>query len=99
MHLKAEQKWGKMLKLSTTTKFNKDLKLCQKRGFNLNLLYSVVNTLRIPAVLPHKNKDHNLTGKYKGCRECHIMPDWLLIYRIKDDELMLDRTGTHSDLF
>ncbi len=88
-----------MLKLSSTTRFNRDLKLCKKRNYNLQLLYNVVNTLRVPETLPPKNKDHELKGNYLGSRECHIMPDWLLIYRIKDDELILDRTGTHSDLF
>lgn len=88
-----------MLKLSATAKFNKDLKLCKKRGYDLNLLYSIVNTLRIPTQLPVKNRDHNLKGNLVNKRECHITPDWLLIYRIKDDELVLDRTGTHSDLF
>ncbi len=88
-----------MLKLSTTTRFNKDLKLCQKRNYNLQLLFRIVNILRIPKPLPPQNKDHDLKGNYSGCRECHISPDWLLIYRIKDDELMLYRTGTHSDLF
>ncbi len=87
-----------MLKLSSTTRFNRDL-LCKKRNYNLQLLYNIVNTLRIPETLPQKNKDHELKGNYLGNRECHIMPDWLLIYRIKDDELILDRTGTHSDLF
>ncbi len=88
-----------MLKLSSTTRFNRDLKLCKKRNYNLQLLYNVVNILRVPETLPPKNKDHELKGNYLGSRECHIMPDWLLIYRIKDDELILDRTGTHSDLF
>ncbi|MCX4328558.1 MAG: type II toxin-antitoxin system YafQ family toxin [Lachnospiraceae bacterium] len=88
-----------MLKLSSTTKFNKDLKLCKKRNYDLDLLYDVVNILRIPAELPLKNKDHRLKGEYNDRRECHIAPDWLLIYRVKDDELVLDRTGTHSDLF
>lgn len=63
------------------------------------MLYDVVNTLRTPAELPIKNKNHNLKGKYNNKQECHIAPNWLLIYRIKDDELVLDRTGTHSDLF
>lgn len=88
-----------MLKLSTTARFNRDLKLCQKRNFKLALLYDIVNVLRIPAALPSKNKDHILVGNYAGHRECHITPDWLLIYRIRGDELILDRTGTHSDLF
>ena len=88
-----------MLKLSTTSRFEKDLKLCKKRNYDINLLIQVVDTLRIPETLPPKNKDHDLKGSYSGSRECHITPDWLLIYRIKNDELMLDRTGTHSDLF
>lgn len=88
-----------MLKLSTTSRFNKDLKLCQKRNYDLNLLFQVINTLRIPNPLPAQNKDHDLKGNFTGKRECHISPDWLLIYTISDDELMLYRTGTHSDLF
>lgn len=88
-----------MLKLSTTTKFNKDLRLCQKRNYDLNKLYAVVNILRIPSPLPPQNKDHDLKGNYTNHRECHISPDWLLIYRMTNDELILDRTGTHSDLF
>ena len=56
-------------------------------------------TLRIPAALPEKNKDHQLTGNYSGYRECHIEPDWLLVYKQTPGELQLYRTGTHSDLF
>lgn len=88
-----------MLKLSATTKFKKDLKLCQKRNYDLRLLYHVVDILRIPSSLPSQNKDHDLKGNYAGKRECHISSDWLLIYQIKNDELILDRTGTHSNLF
>ena len=88
-----------MLKLSATSQFSRDLKLCKKRNYDLELLNAVVDVLRIPAPLPPNNKDHNLIGNYKGKRECHITPDWLLIYVIKDDELLLYRTGTHSDLF
>lgn len=88
-----------MLKLSTTTKFNKDLKLCRKKNYDLKLLYDVVNSLRIPEALPPQNRDHDLKGKFVGKRECHIAPDWLLIYKVKDDEIVLERTGTHSDLF
>lgn len=88
-----------MLKLSTSIKFKKDYKLCQKRGLNLTLLQDAVNTLRIPSPLPPKNKDHNLSGNYSECRECHIQPDWLLIYRVSADELYLVRTGSHADLF
>ncbi len=88
-----------MLKLNHTTQFKRDLKLCRKRGYNITLLNAIVNTLRIPAALPPKNKDHSLKGNYTRRRECHISPDWLLIYRIDGNEIYLDRTGTHSDLF
>ena len=88
-----------MLKLNSSGKFKKDLKLCARRGYDLKLLQDVVDILRVPNKLPEKNKDHYLTGNYKGRKECHILPDWLLIYEIYDNELYLDRTGTHSDLF
>ena len=88
-----------MLKLNTSTKFRKDYKTCIKRGYNLELLEKAVETLRIPAPLPERNKDHALSGDWIGCQECHILPDWLLIYRVAGDELYLVRTGTHSDLF
>lgn len=88
-----------MLKLSMTTKFKKDLKVCQKRNYDLNLLNTIINSLRIPEILPPQNKDHDLKGGLKNFRECHILPDWILIYRYEDKELILDRTGTHSDLF
>lgn len=88
-----------MLNLNTSTKFKKDFKLCIKRGYNLQLLEAVVNTLRIPAPLPAQNKDHPLSGNWVGHQECHISPDWLLIYRVAGNDLYLARTGTHSDLF
>jgi len=88
-----------MLKLNSSNKFKKDYKLCLKRGYNMTLLQNAIDTLRIPAPLPLKNKEHNLIGEYKGCKECHILPNWLLIYQINNDELYLVRTGTHSDLF
>lgn len=88
-----------MLNVIYSGQFKRDYKRCQKRGLNINLLKSVVATLAIPTVLPSKNKDHELKGNYKGRRECHIQPDWLLIYEIDGDDLYLDRTGTHSDLF
>ncbi len=87
-----------MLKLNTTSQFKRDLKLCKKRNYNIDLLTDIVNTLQIPAPLPPKNKDHGLKGNYIGRRECHITPDWLLIYQIDGNELYLVRTGTHSDL-
>lgn len=88
-----------MLKINSSGRFKKDLKLCQKRGYNLQLLEAVIDILRIPDQLPIQNKDHFLKGDYSGRRECHIAPDWLLIYEIYEDELYLERTGTHSDLF
>lgn len=90
-----------MYRIRPSTKFQKDLKKVQKRGYDISLLTTVLNILANGESLPSKYKDHNLTGNYKGCRECHITPDWLLIYEILDDELILylTRTGTHSDLF
>lgn len=84
-----------------TTKFQKDLKRLQRRGYDLSLLTDIIKKIAEGETLPEKNKDHNLSGNYSGCRECHIMPDWLLIYEIADEELFLylTRTGTHSDLF
>ncbi|MCD8364418.1 MAG: type II toxin-antitoxin system YafQ family toxin [Clostridiales bacterium] len=87
-----------MLNLNSSTKFKKDYKQCMKRGYNLGLLQTVIDTLRIPEQLPQKNRDHSLVGNYAGCRECHILPDWLLIYQVEGDDLYLIRTGTHSDL-
>jgi len=84
-----------------TSMFRKDLKLAKKRGYDLDLLNNVVDILSCGLQLDEKYKDHNLIGNYKGCRKCHILPDWILIYEIVDDELILylTRTGTHSDLF
>ena len=84
-----------------TGKFKKDLKAVIKRGYNIALLEVVVDILASGQELPVKYKDHALIGNYKGCRECHITPDWLFIYEIDGDELILylTRTGTHSDLF
>ena len=88
-----------MLNVRYSSAFKKDFKMCVKRGYKMPLLQTVIDTLRIPAALPEKNKDHQLTGNFSGCRECHIEPDWLLIYKQADGELQLFRTGTHSDLF
>lgn len=87
-----------MLKLNASKKFRRDYKLCLKRGYNMRLLQTIIDTLRIPESLSIKNRDHNLSGNHAGERECHIDPDWILIYRVNDDELYLIRTGTHSDL-
>ncbi len=87
--------------VKTTTLFKKDFKLAMKRGLNIELLENIIALLSMGELLPEKNKDHALTGNWVGHRECHILPDWLLIYRIEDDVLVLTlaRTGTHSDLF
>jgi mRNA interferase YafQ len=84
-----------------TTRFKRDYKLMEKRQMNLALLRSIVASLANGAPLDTKHNDHPLTGNYTGHRECHIEPDWLLIYRIENDVLVLSltRTGTHSDLF
>jgi len=84
-----------------TALFKKDYKRAVKRGLRIDLLQAVVADLAEGRPLPEKNKDHALAGKWAGFRECHILPDWLLVYRIEGDVLVLtlSRTGTHSDLF
>ncbi|WP_320936070.1 type II toxin-antitoxin system YafQ family toxin [Enterocloster lavalensis] len=84
-----------------STKFKKDLKLIIKRGYNISLLDAVVELLANGEPLSEKYRDHALSGNFAGCRECHITPDWLLVYELSDAELLLylTRTGTHSDLF
>lgn len=84
-----------------TTQFEKDYKLAKRRNMNLDLLKDIVNKLADGVPLEEKYKVHPLTGDWIGHRECHILPDWLLVYRIEDDVLILtlSRTGTHSDLF
>ena len=90
-----------MLEIILSNQFKRDLKLAAKRGYDLDLLDSVVTKLANQEELPAKYRDHFLTGKYAGFRECHIQPDWLLVYRTEETELILflSRTGTHSDLF
>lgn len=90
-----------MFTIKFTTAYKKSYKLMKKRGLNLSLLDSVVYMLANGDTLPEKYHDHALKGKFKGFRECHIQPDWLLIYAIDDDRLILvaSRTGTHADLF
>jgi mRNA interferase YafQ len=89
------------LTVKSTTQFKKDYKLAMKRLLDIELLDSIITTLAMDEPLPEKNKDHALTGNWVGHRECHILPDWLLIYRVEDDMLVLtlSRTGSHSDLF
>lgn len=84
-----------------TTKFKKDLKLCKSRGYNIDLIQEIITKLANGEKLEEKNKDHPLHGNLEGYRECHVLPDWLLIYKYENNELILylTRTGTHSDLF
>ena len=92
-----------MLKIRTQKKFEKDYKLIRKRNLNTDELREVVRILQAEEKLPSKYRDHQLidSKEYKDVRECHIKPDWLLIYRINEDELelLLLRTGTHSDIY
>ena len=87
-------------RLILTGKFKKSLKLAKKRGLDISLMENVVDTLLQGIPLDEKYRDHELKGKYKGFRECHIQPDWLLIYLQEDDILTLTLvdTGTHADL-
>jgi len=84
-----------------TKKFQKDLKRIEKRGYNISLLTEVIKKLAEGELLDSRYNDHQLKGNYFNCRECHITPDWLLIYEIENNTLILylTRTGTHSDLF
>lgn len=84
-----------------TTKFKKDLKLVKKQGKNLDKLFSVVDALANGEELEQKFRDHSLSGGYEGFRECHIEPDWLLIYKKNEEQIILylSRTGSHSELF
>jgi mRNA interferase YafQ len=84
-----------------TSRFKKDLKTILKRGYNRDLLLKIIDTLAQGIPLDDKYRDHSLSGDYNGHRECHLQPDWLLIYFYNDDVLVLTltRTGTHSDLF
>lgn len=84
-----------------SNQFRKDLKLAQKRGYDIDKIKKVISALAGGETLEAKYRDHALTGDYSGFRECHIQPDWLLIYQISGDRLILflARTGTHSDLF
>ena len=89
-----------MYKIWPTKRFQKDLKRIKKRGYDMNLLSDILKKLAKGEPLPPKNRDHPLTGDFDGCRECHITPEWLLIYERAEEELILylTRTGTHSDL-
>lgn len=84
-----------------TPHFKKDYKLCINRGFDIKLLDEAIDILANTQKLPSKYKDHQLTGEWKDFRECHIKPDWLLVYSVQNNTLTLSlsRTGTHSDIF
>lgn len=90
-----------MLELTTTGQFRKDYKRIKKRGYNMMLLEEVIDLLLKEQPLAQHYRDHELQGNYSGFRECHILPDWLLIYAKDKEKLILtaSRTGTHSDLF
>lgn len=84
-----------------TSQFKKDYKLAMKRGLDISLLEDIIAKLALGESLTEKNRDHALSGNWNGYRECHILPDWLLIYKLEDNVLILTlaRTGTHSNLF
>ena len=88
-------------RIQKTTQFKKDCQKMKKRGYDLQDLEDILNILIVGEKLPEKNKDHDLVGNLIGFRECHITPDWLLIYYIQNDRLVLvcARTNSHSDLF
>lgn len=90
-----------MYKIKQTNKYKRDLKRIQRRGYDISLLKYVVKKLSLGEKLGEKYKDHSLSGVFSGFRECHITPDWLLIYRYEKEilVLVLSHTGTHSDLF
>ena len=90
-----------MLTIKYHTMFKKDYKRIKKRGYDISRLEKIVELLANEVPLPEQFIDHNLSGNYNGFRECHIAPDWLLIYQVNNNELVLvlSRTGSHSELF
>jgi len=90
-----------MLTIKYESTFKKDFKRIVKRGYDVRLLEEVIGILASRKPLPEKYRDHNLSGEFSDCRKRHITPNWLLIYKISNEELILylTRTGTHSDLF
>ncbi len=88
-----------MLNLVYQHQFQKDVQRSQKRGKDLSKLKQVIQMLAEMQPLPLKYRDHRLLGEYKGRRECHIEPDWLLIYKLTEIEIVFERLGTHADLF
>jgi mRNA interferase YafQ len=88
-----------VLSISRTSQFKKDYKRIAKRGNDVEKLFDAISILAEQKHLPERFRNHKLSGDYKDCLECHIQPDWLLIYLLTDTELVLIRTGTHADLF
>ena len=90
-----------MYAVRPTSRFQRDVKLANRRGYKMSLLTDTIKILAAGEPLPPRYRDHPLMGDCIGCRECHITPDWLLVYEIDHGELILylTRTGTHSDLF
>ncbi len=88
-----------MKRVSQTIQFSRDIKRMRKRGKDLNKLQEIVRLLASGASLPSKHRDHPLIGWWKPSRDCHVEPDWVLIYTADAESLRLERTGTHSDLF
>ena len=88
-----------MLLPEYTSQFKKDLKTLQKRRFDIEPLKDVIRLLCSESALAPRHRDHQLTGNWRGRRECHISPDWLLIYKIGDGIILFERTGSHSDIF
>ena len=88
-----------MLRFRTTHQFERDYRRILKRGHDENRIVTVMTKIICQERLEAKYKDHGLKGKYAGRRECHIEPDWLLIYKKTSGEIIFERTGTHSDLF
>ena len=87
------------MRITQTGQFRKDAKRQKKRGKDLRKIQVVVNHLVARKDLPDNYRDHQLAGNWVGWRDCHLEPDWLLIYKILDDKIILGRTGSHSDLF
>ncbi|MDR3284497.1 MAG: type II toxin-antitoxin system YafQ family toxin [Treponema sp.] len=90
-----------MLTFTSTSQYRRERKLAEKRGRNISLLNDIINTLLQEKPLAPNHRDHPLSGDYAGFRECHVQPDWLLIYTVDKEQLVLtaSRTGTHADLF
>jgi mRNA interferase YafQ len=88
-----------MKTLVESTAFRRDWKRAHKRGYDVSKLGAIIRKLQLGEALPASNRAHPLKGEWKGYWDCHVEPDWLLIYKVTDDEIRLARTGTHADLF